>query len=210
MEDAYSDAPNFDLNLGKTVNPRTLRLKEQRELTFTRRGMGKTGISHRAMTDAERISIFMLHSEGYSYEEIGEKVSRSANTVRGIVFKAKKEAIAAGMKLNWREDLKERSIVAVRAGLDHDKDPYKRAGVGIQTLKGLGEFETEGQVHIAQLLNSIPEGQRDRYVSLDTSDAIEIEGVEVPSPAPDAIPSKDEPEAEPEVEIPEPEGDSAP
>jgi transposase len=167
--------------------------------------MGKTGVSHRVMTDAERMTICMLCGQGLSYDEIGEQVKRSPATVRGVIFQARKAASAAGLNYDWRADLKEKSVQAIRAALVHDKDPYKAGGIAVQTMKGLGEFENEGQVHIATLLNSIPESQRDRYVSLDTADAIEIEGNEVPDPAPAEVPFEDEPEAEPPtVDDPEP------
>lgn len=208
MGENETDAPYFDLNLGKTVDRRALSLQQRRELTFVRRGMGKTGITHRPMTDAEKMTICMLYGQGLTDVEIGEKVSRSANSIRSVLHQVKKFSKTSGCKIDWREDLKEKSVQAIRAGLVHPKDPYKAAGIGVQTLKGLGEFESEGQVHIAALLNGIPEGQRDRYVSLDTSNAIDIEGTEVPEvpdPAPDAPPVEDEPLAEPPAEIPEPE-----
>lgn len=182
MEDETqeTDAPEYDVFLGRPLSATALRRQEQKDLTFVRRGMGKTGITHRVMTDAERMTICMLRGKGLSYDEIAEKIRRTPSSVRGVIFQAQKAAAAAGLNYDWREDLREKSVAALRAGLTHDKEPYKAAGLAVQTLKGLGEFESEGQVHIAQLLNSIPENQRERYVSLDTSDAIEIEGGEVP------------------------------
>lgn len=190
VEPIETDAPYFNVYLGRPVNAKTLRRQEQNDLTFVRRGMGKTGITHRVMTDAERMTICMLRGKGLSYDEIAEKVRRSSSSIRGVIFQAQKAAAAAGLNYDWREDLREKSVAALRAGLTHDKEPYKAAGLAVQTLKGLGEFESEGQVHIATLLNSIPENQRERYVSLDTSDAIEIEGGEV-SEKPVEIPESD-------------------
>jgi hypothetical protein len=45
----------------------------------------------------------------------------------------------------------------------------------VATLRGLGEFENENQVHIQALIATIPEAHRDRYLSLDAADDV-IEG----------------------------------
>ena len=41
---------------------------------------------------------------------------------------------------HYREKLKGKAITAVENGLDCPDDPYKQGNLGVQVLKGLGEF----------------------------------------------------------------------
>ena len=44
---------------------------------------------------------------------------------------------------DYKERLKGKAVVAVEDGLECSVDPYKRCGLGVQVLKGIGEFEGE-------------------------------------------------------------------
>lgn len=44
------------------------------------------------------------------------------------------------LAIDYKQELKVKSVEAVTAGLDDPSDNYKRAGLGIQVLKGIGEF----------------------------------------------------------------------
>lgn len=41
---------------------------------------------------------------------------------------------------DYKQSLKAKSIQAITAGLDDDSDNYKRANIGVQIMKGIGEF----------------------------------------------------------------------
>lgn len=149
------------------------------ETHFDRRGMGKTGLTRRPVSEAERLTICMLRGKGLSAIEIGEQLHRSAATVASVLSNAERLSKSLGLNYDWRADIKEKSIVALRAGLVAEEDPYKRANLGLAGLKGLGEFEGDGaKVNIAALINAVPENMKHRYITLDTPIApgITIEG----------------------------------
>jgi hypothetical protein len=57
----------------------------------------------------------------------------------------------------YRERLKRKSVVAVERALDDGTDPYKSAGVGVATLKGIGEWQGDQlSVGGVQVTISIP------------------------------------------------------
>lgn len=148
-------------------NPSVLEKAKTAQAHFERRGMGKTGLTTRPVSDGERLTICMLRGKGLSYDEIAEKLKRSKATIQGVINRAETLAKTLGLNFDWRADIKEKSIVALRAGLMHTEDPYKRANLGIAGLKGLGEFEGEGGVNVQTLINAVPDSQRDRYVTLE-------------------------------------------
>lgn len=138
------------------------------ETHFDRRGMGKTGLTRRPVSEAERLTICMLRGKGLSAIEIGEQLHRSAATVATVLSNAERLSKSLGLNYDWRADIKEKSIAAFRAGLVAEEDPYKRANLGLAGLKGLGEFENDGaKLNINALINAVPEAMRTRYVSLD-------------------------------------------
>ncbi len=81
---------------------------------------------------------------GLSTVEIAQKYKLHRVTVSRICSRARREAPQsefANPNADYRVELKGKAITAVKAGLDDPRDSYKRAGVGIQTLKGIGEFQ---------------------------------------------------------------------
>jgi len=162
---AYVHSP-----LGKTKSARQMKKLDRENTNLAVRGMGKTGLTRRVITDAEKMTVCMLRGKGLSVEEIGEKLRRTPESIRGILRQAEALARAAGLNFDWREDLREKAVHAIRSGLTHEKDPYKQAGIGVQTLKGLGEFENETSVNIGALMSSIPENARGRYITLESTD----------------------------------------
>lgn len=153
---------------------RVLDLKAKRMTSVTRakarqfeqpRGTGMTGRTTLPFTDADRDTILMLHGAGTSYSEIGKRIGRSYQKVKTVIEEAKLVSLRAG--LNWRELMKDKAVSAVNDALDAKDDLYKRGSLGIQTLKGLGEFEADSGGNLTQIINSIPPDMRDRYLSSD-------------------------------------------
>ena len=78
-----------------------------------------------------------------------------------------------------RDRLEVKAVRAVEDGLDCEDNPYKRGNLGATVLKGLGVFNDESvHLHINQLINSVPEEWRDRYLvsSEDLIEADEVKG----------------------------------
>lgn len=67
----------------------------------------------------------------------------------------------------FRKKIRRKAVKAIEAGLDCERDPYRQAGVGVQVMKGIGEFATESHsssVRVNVLLNSVPNEWKNRYI----------------------------------------------
>lgn len=117
------------------------------------------------MTQQERDAILILHGKGATPVYIARHLNRAATTIRRVIKTAAKIQDEAP---DFKETLKDKAIAAVHAGLDHDVDPYKRGGLGVNVLKGIGLFAPDGAaITINNLVASVPEKWRDRYISND-------------------------------------------
>src|SRR5262249_40382318 len=66
---------------------------------------------------------------------------------------------------NWKEELKTAAIAAIYDALKCELDAYKRGGIGIQVLKGVGEFSQENAIQVNHFdINNIPPDLLDRYI----------------------------------------------
>ena len=155
-------------------------LKEQNaKVHVKRRGLGKTGQTRSRMAPIEREAICLLRGRGLSCEEIGVFFKRSKKTIETVISSVERGAKKIGIDYDWKADIKELSIVALRAGLVCPDEPYKRANLGVAGLKGLGEFEgDEGKVNIQTLIHAVPMAQRGRYLTLEPEQQIPQETVE--------------------------------
>ena len=169
--DIYSDHENRYARsmVGKT--PSMKRQKAARmETDYKARGMGKTGKTHRPISDAEKMTMCLLRGQGFTEQEIADKLKRPQTSVSGVFKTIERQCIAQGLNYDWREVMEREGVAAVRAGLNCERDEYKRAAIGVQALKGIGSFEQESAVNLNQLIGQIPESQRSRYITLEPAD----------------------------------------
>ena len=111
--------------------------------------------------------------------EIAAKYSVHEITVSKIYGKFRKGApeaeISRGLA-GYRDRIKEKSVVAIEAGLDDPVNSYKRAGIGVQVMKGIGEFvPDQGPVGIQMIMERCPSEWRQRY-GLVSRDAEPVAG----------------------------------
>ncbi len=141
-----------------------------------RPGRGKTKLTTRMYTEAEKQTICLLRGKGLTHEEIAAKMHRSEGSIKEVLKSAARSAKLMGIDFDWKEDLREKSVFALRKALIHegkDADVYKAGNLAVQTLKGTGDLQSEGAANLAVVINSIPANMRDRYVSLDEPQQIE-------------------------------------
>jgi hypothetical protein len=144
---------------------------------------------------ATKKAVFALRLQGLSNAEIGERVNLHPVTVSRI-FTGLKKLEAAGVVpkeqikppndtevlRGWKERLTVKSVKAIDRGLDDQSDNYKAGGLGHSVLKGLGEFDGDSvNVHINQLINSVPDEFKSRYL---------VSGDDVDEPAPRVLPAE--------------------
>ncbi len=135
--------------------------KRRQAKVYIERGM------KRSWSPQEEKAMMVLVMDGYTAEQIAEKLNRTIGSIQGKMVHMKSEAEKAGVDHDWRADMEKRAIPAINAGLDATEDPYKRAAVGIQVLKGLRVMEPDLGVNIAAVIGQIPAEHRARYLGLD-------------------------------------------
>lgn len=129
-------------------------------------------ISHRSLTDGEKAAAILMRANHMSITTIAEKMQRSEHTIKTFLSKMQDAAASSGIDYDFREDLKMKSIDAMRSGLDCDEDPYKRGTLGVQVAKGLGVLQNDG-VQINQLIAACPPEWQNRYIG---NDEVKYEG----------------------------------
>lgn len=160
------------------VHPTRVRAKDRK---FDQpRGTGPTGKTTLRMTEAEKQTVCLMSGQGATPADIALKLGRSIVTIQRTIATAQAEARRVG--IDWKSIMKDKAVLAVNDALDHREDLYKRGGLGIQALKGLGELEADQSMNLTAILSSVPPDMRDRYLSTD--DAIEAKVKEIA----DAVP----------------------
>jgi hypothetical protein len=123
------------------------------------------------LTDGVIASIAHDHFElGKTLKQISRERDLARNTVQRAVTKFRNPETPRSFTGDQRQILEQKAYLAVESGLDAENDPYKRANIGLQTLKGLNIFtdddvHKEVNIHIQNLLNGIPPEWQDRYIA---------------------------------------------
>ena len=142
--------------------------------------------THRYLSDPQRQAIIVAVSSGRSQTSVAKEFGVHLNTVNRIINTVRNTTKQAGITASgsdWRQSQTQRAVRAVDAGLDATDDPYKRATIGVQALKGLGVYVGDNagsttNVFIAQMQN-LPADWREKYVrSEDVIDATVVAGMQ--------------------------------
>jgi AcrR family transcriptional regulator len=107
-------------------------------------------------SEAERQAIIAERLAGVSVNDIAKRYGINPATVWRICKKT--QETAAKLADDWRSKMRHKAIRGVNAGLDATDDPYKRAGIGVQVLKGLGDFRGDTDLNVVTLVSSSPAG----------------------------------------------------
>lgn len=98
------------------------------------------------LSEVTKQAILSDITSGMTQESVARKYSVSVRSV-GRLFHDLRNApvppIVAESNQSRRAKMVDKAYVAVEAGLDCPEDAYKRAGVGVQALKGLGEWDSD-------------------------------------------------------------------
>jgi hypothetical protein len=119
----------------------------------------KHGGKRNAIDEPTRKAIIADRIAGFTNSQVAAKYGVHPMTVSKFFRRFQKEAPQAEAAISatdWKQRLKVKSINAIEAGLDCQSDPYKRAGVGLQVMKGIGEFAPDTVPEVAVLLTTIP------------------------------------------------------
>lgn len=119
-----------------------------------------------ALTPRQRASIIADWGAGMPVPAIAVKYHRTAPTIYRMIHPLRTSETPPEMispTSDWRSRLRQKGVAAVEAGLDCGDDAYRRAEVGVKTLKGLGEFQGEAQT-VNMMLSETPREWREAFL----------------------------------------------
>jgi len=124
------------------------------------------------LTREQRREIAALVLTGARNPEVAEKYGVSHEYVSRLRSKMRAVAPASFDYRAERERLRVKAYGAVQTGLDDNTDSYKKAGIGIQVLKGTGDLtpDTTMQISIQTMLAAVPPEWRERYTMTPVTD----------------------------------------
>jgi hypothetical protein len=120
------------------------------------------------LTDVQKQTIAVLRTQGLSNSAIAAKMGLHPITVSKSYSEFRRDAagVIDDLGNDWRRDMKILAVRAVKRALADESDKYKSGNIGVQALRGIGEFERDGNtVNVAAIISSIPPDMRDRYLS---------------------------------------------
>ena len=123
-------------------------------------------------TDAKtRMAMVADRISGMPITAIAEKYGVNPSTVSRTCKRFREDAPEsewAKTAGDYRQDFKVKAVRAVEAGLDDDRDSYKRGNLGVKVMTGLGEFSTshhdQVDIQVIRRLEILPEDFRRRFV----------------------------------------------
>jgi DNA-binding CsgD family transcriptional regulator len=112
------------------------------------------------LDEASRAAIVAAVASGQAQTEVARQFNVHRNTVWSLCNNVKSVRNPANpLSPDYKEALKVKAIGAIHDGLAHKKNPYKAAELGVEVMKGIGEFQSGNQVNVsmATILTQIPE-----------------------------------------------------
>jgi hypothetical protein len=129
------------------------------------------GVGPSTIPNAVRNAIIADKAEGVSTKELAIRYDCSESTIRSIwrsfvQTSARVRSIAHETQQDTRNRLKGKAVIAIESGLDCERDPYRRGALGVQVMKGIGEFKEDNSgARVAVLVGNLPVGWKERYIT---------------------------------------------
>ena len=101
--------------------------------------------------------------------------TRTINTIKRSLNDSPVKPAVSDSFADWKAEFRESSKKAVLSGLRTDDDPYKRAGIGIQVLKGLGDLLPDQSSSIPIWMLEMPTVMQERYIGSGSTDQLAID-----------------------------------
>ena len=116
-----------------------------------------------AVSDPIRLAIASDVTAGLHAARVAAKYNVSTRTVSRILNTLRQAPAPAEVVKDWRSTINQDALVAVRAGVNCEDDPYKRGNLGIQWLKGTGLLMPDNVTQINNLYASMPADWSDEF-----------------------------------------------
>jgi hypothetical protein len=136
---------------------------------FTEQGDSASLEDGLKITESDKLAIVTARAVGVSVNELAKRYDVSRQTISSVLAGLKnakhKDAKEEFDAIVYRNRLRKKAYEGVEAGLDCSDDQYKRGNLGVQVLKGVGDFNGDSiNVTFNQFVASIPDDMRDRYI----------------------------------------------
>ena len=130
------------------------------------------------LTDSDRAAILVARAAGVPVNELAKRHGVTRQTIHAVLSTLKNSRHADAKEefdaTVYRSTLRRKSYKAVEAGLDDERDQYKRAGVGVQVLKGVGDFAPDngrGDINVfVQQVMELPADWQKEYFNINVTD----------------------------------------
>ena len=122
------------------------------------------------ITEVQKRSICADLASGLGPSDCAAKYQvsrRSIYNIKQSLYDAPVKPVISQSFTDWKRELKELAIPALKNSLLGEKEVHKAAGTAIQVLKGIGEFAADNSTAVAVHFGAMPEGFADRYNTLD-------------------------------------------
>lgn len=166
--------PSSPSSGGSRPNPYTPTPPDRKD-TLTHKEVIKLGVSTQpALTPEAEKAIIADKVAGSTNAAIALRYQVSEHTV-SRVYRQFISAANRARKLSdeppeiFHKKIRAKAVTAIESGLVCNKDPYRRAGVGIKVMQGIGEFKGDNASVINNnfaLVQATPAQFRQRYLGL--------------------------------------------
>lgn len=129
-----------------------------------------TSVGNATILKETRRSIIQAKADGMPSKVIALQHGVSINSVNTIWsdFMAENngDGLAEADEEKFKAGIRKKARRAIISGLDCDRDPYRQAAVGVNVMKGIGDFKTDegSNTQVNILINSVPAEWKSRYI----------------------------------------------
>lgn len=134
-------------------------MSEASELILPPTSKSPAQLKHgKRLTETEKRAIVAAVGVKGSMQQVADEFGVHRNTVSELCKSVRDEVPNSVLGASWRSQMREKAVVSVNRALDDDTDSYKSGAIGVNVLKGLGDFAPDqGNINVQQLAISMPQ-----------------------------------------------------
>ena len=128
------------------------------------------------LTKPTELAIIADYTARTPRSQLASKYKCSTRTIDRVISdlrKAPVQSVVSQDRSEWKSRVTGLSVLAVERALVDESDNYRAASIGQVHLKGVGEYAPDNSLTINQLVQSVPQDWRERYLAAPQSEAIE-------------------------------------
>ena len=129
------------------------------------------------LTAAARRAILVELMDGESVKVVAiryDVTEQTVNRIKRDFIQANGNAFTlSNLKPDeFKTEIRRKAVRAIENGLECDRDPYRQGALGVQVMKGIGEFKEhqETNAKVAVLVGTVPLEWKQRYIGLEAEE----------------------------------------